>query len=87
MPNLSYYSIKIFLISGPVTCPSLIEPDNGEVSVSSNTFGSVVSYICTPGYVLTPSNGGVRVCEEDGQWTGVAPTCPRELHQGCCVKI
>ncbi len=62
-----------------VDCGPLDNPDNGEVTTSSTTYGSVATYTCTSGYILTPSDGGVRVCGADGQWTGVAPTCPREL--------
>ena len=62
-----------------VTCPSLTDPGNGEVSTSNNNYLSTASYTCNTGYILTPSDGGTRVCDTDGQWTGVEPTCSREL--------
>ena len=64
-----------------VTCPPLTNPDNGGVTTSGATFASLATYTCTTGYILTPSNGGFRVCGEDGEWTGVAPTCPREYNK------
>ena len=62
-----------------VTCPELANPDNGMVDTSNNIYLSTPVYTCNSGYVLTPSDGGVRVCGADGEWTGVAPTCPREF--------
>ncbi len=46
---------------------------------SNNNYQSIASYTCNNGYVITPNDGGVRVCGEDGEWAGVAPACPREL--------
>ena len=62
-----------------VTCPSLIDPNNGRVFTSNNNYPSIATYTCNTGYILTPSDGGTRVCGADGEWTGVIPTCPREL--------
>ncbi len=64
-----------------VTCPPLTDPTNGGVTLNpnNNNYQSMATYTCTTGYVLTPSNGSTtRVCQADGQWAGVAPTCPRE---------
>ena len=63
-----------------VTCLPLTNPENGEVvTFNNNNYQSSATYSCNAGYVLTPSDGGVRVCGEDGEWTGVAPTCLRKL--------
>ncbi len=63
-----------------VTCPPLTHPDNGMVITSnSNNYQSSAIYTCTTGFIFTASSGGVRMCGADGQWTGDAPTCPREL--------
>ncbi len=62
-----------------VTCPTLTDPANGGVLTTSSTFLSGASYFCDTGYVLTPSNGGSRSCGADGEWSGVEPTCQREL--------
>ncbi len=62
-----------------VTCPPLTHPDNGVISTSNNNYLGTAVYTCNTGYIRTPIDGGVRVCQFNGQWTGVAPTCPREL--------
>ena len=62
-----------------VTCPELTDPNNGIILKPNNNYLSTAVYTCNTGYVLTPSDGGTRVCGADGEWTGVAPTCPREL--------
>ena len=62
-----------------VTCPPLTNPDNGVVFTPNNNYLSTAQYICTSGFMLTPSNGNVRMCGDDSEWTGVAPTCQREL--------
>ncbi len=69
------------------TCPALSPPINGGVTVVSLTVSSIATYTCTTGYVLTPSTGSPRVCQADGQWTGVAPTCPRELAMVACMTV
>ncbi len=68
-----------------VTCPELTNPDNGGVTTTGATFGSLASYTCNTGYILTPSDDATRMCRADGEWTGVAATCPRELANECCV--
>ncbi len=64
-----------------VTCPPLTNPDNGMVITSNNNnYLSTATYTCTTsGYILTPSDCDTRVCGADGEWTGVAPICPREF--------
>ena len=57
-----------------VDCGSLASPANGQVSLTTTTFGSTATYECDAGYVLV---GGeeTRTCQENGQWSGTAPTC------------
>ncbi len=64
-----------------VTCPALTAPTNGGVTLSpnNNNYLTMATYTCTTGYVLTPNNGDMRACEAGGEWSGDAPTCPREL--------
>ena len=50
-------------------CPLLDDPDNGHVTVD---FGVAV-YNCSEGYEL--SNTEQRVCQENDQWSGMAPMC------------
>lgn len=37
-----------------------------------------VQYICDPGYKLVPEGKNSRMCQENGQWDGIAPQCERE---------
>eukprot|EP00117_Sycon_ciliatum_P039828 scpid16353/ scgid29370/ CUB and sushi domain-containing protein 3; CUB and sushi multiple domains protein 3 len=56
-----------------IDCGSLVNPDNGAVTVSSTTYGSSASYNCNNGYSL--SGDVYRVCQANGQWSGSAPAC------------
>ncbi len=60
-----------------VTCPVLTSPTNGALSTPSRDYLTVITYSCDTGYVLT--GNAARQCLATGQWSGVAPTCPREL--------
>ncbi len=61
-----------------VTCPALSDPTNGMVDVPNNNFGTVATFTCDNGYTLT--GGSFRVCQNDGTWSGSAPTCQGEFH-------
>ena len=62
-------------------CPTLLNPENGQVTVNTRTVGSTATYTCNNGYTLTGAS--LRMCEEDsgviGQWTLQEPACPRKL--------
>ena len=57
-------------------CEALLDPAFGEVVSRSNVIGSIASYECLPGYVL--SGDRTRICMRNGMWTGDPPTCQRE---------
>ncbi len=58
----------------PITCTALSAPDNGSIDVlNAGVFPSTATYACDPGYTLTGS--AMRVCQTDGNWDGLAPTC------------
>ena len=50
---------------------------NGQHTLSSTTYNSVVTYTCDVGYTLQGSNS--RTCQSDGQWSGSIPQCNRKL--------
>lgn len=56
-----------------VECPALPQPDNGLVTLSGVTFGSLATYVCNAGFVL---DGNVqRTCLATGEWSGSDPSC------------
>ena len=59
-----------------VDCGDLPNPDNGQVTLTSTTFGSTANYTCDPGFELVGI--AMRTCMANGEWSGEAPTCSRE---------
>ena len=81
-------SIKLLIISAllPGHYPSFIPaidcgdpgtPTNGQRSLSSTTYNSVVTYTCDVGYTLQGVDG--RICQSDGQWNGSVAQCIRKF--------
>ena len=60
-----------------VDCGDPGTPTNGQRSLSSTTYNSVVTYTCDVGYTLQGSNS--RTCQSNGQWSGNVPQCQRTL--------
>ena len=56
-----------------INCGDPGTPTNGQRSLSSTTYNSVVNYTCDEGYTLQGSNS--RTCQSDGQWSGSVPQC------------
>ncbi|CAI8053959.1 P-selectin [Geodia barretti] len=56
-----------------VECPTLSDPDNGNVNLSGNTFGQTAEYTCNTGFNLIGDS--ILICGADGQWTGNPPAC------------
>ena len=50
-------------------------PPNAARVLSETTFNSVVKYSCSVHFML--SGEAVRVCQDDGTWSGTLPTCER----------
>ena len=51
-------------------CPTLSNPNNGQVTVNTHTVGGVATYTCNSGYTLTGAE--MRMCVQigvTGQWT------------------
>ncbi|XP_055886163.1 sushi, von Willebrand factor type A, EGF and pentraxin domain-containing protein 1-like [Biomphalaria glabrata] len=58
-----------------IQCPEPSFIQNGHVSYTQLTVGSLANYACNSGYVLIGSTS--RVCNEDGTWQGGKPACDR----------
>ena len=56
-----------------VECPNLSNPSNGRVDQRGNRPGDRASYTCDSGYELVGLSS--RICQNNGQWSGDAPTC------------
>ena len=54
-------------------CPALMSPANGLVSVTGNSPRDNATYTCDPDYDLVGVS--LRVCGNDGEWSGEAPMC------------
>ena len=63
-----------------INCGDPGTPTNGQHSLSSTTYNSVVTYTCDVGYTLQGSNN--RTCQSDGQWSGSVPQCSCMLNEG-----
>ena len=57
-----------------VTCPPLSAPVNGTMYGKDITYGAVVHFGCNNGYHLEGSQ--IRICSQDGTWTGEEASCP-----------
>ena len=67
----------ILFQSPAVDCGDPGTPTNGQRTLSSTTYNSVVTYTCDVGYTLQGSNS--RTCQSDGQWSGSVPPCNRKF--------
>ena len=57
----------------PVPCGNIESIDNGNFTITSNTFGGMVTFFCDEGYEMQGES--VRVCQPDGHWSSTQPTC------------
>ena len=65
------YSIQLFLDCGP-----LEHPCNGLVLMpDGTTLDHEATYQCDLGYVSSLLEPVIRICGEDGVWSGDAPCC------------
>ena len=67
-----------------VNCGDPGTPRNGQLTGSSTTYNSAVTYTCNTGYTRQGSNR--RTCQSNGQWSGSLPRCNRESAFSACVK-
>ena len=78
----SHQLYSAIVSSAAIDCGDPGTPTNGQRSLSSTTYNSVVTYTCDVGYTLQGSNS--RTCQSDGQWSESVPQCNRKLIC-CCI--
>ena len=71
------------LLHAAIDCGDPGTPTNGQRTLSSTTYNSVVTYTCDVGYTLQGSNS--RTCQSNGQWSESVPQCDCKLVQ--CAAI
>uniref|UniRef100_A0A4W3I336 Sushi, von Willebrand factor type A, EGF and pentraxin domain containing 1 n=1 Tax=Callorhinchus milii TaxID=7868 RepID=A0A4W3I336_CALMI len=59
----------------PMSCEKPIPPIHGSVKGNSYMYKGTVVYQCDQGYEL--QGGTVRVCDANGEWSGIEPSCTR----------
>ena len=75
---------KKLILTIIVQCSTLSDPSNGRVSQQGNNPGDRASYTCNSGYELVGQS--TRTCQNNGQWSGDAPTCQsKAIHDS--IKI
>lgn len=55
-------------------CQSLANPANGQCTAHANKYSDQAYCTCNSGYELV-SGDSLRVCQQDGQWSGTDLTC------------
>ena len=55
----------------------IIKPDNGTVTLTTTTLGSVAAFTCDTSFVLT-GRDVTRTCQTTG-WTGSNPSCSKSI--------
>ncbi|XP_070454474.1 CUB and sushi domain-containing protein 1 isoform X2 [Equus przewalskii] len=65
----------------PVFCGDPGIPAEGRLSGKSFTYKSEVSFQCKSPFILVGSSR--RVCQADGTWSGIQPTCIDPAHNAC----
>ena len=63
----------ICFFSFSVSCPSLVAPPSGNVTISTDGATSSAIYTCAAGYEL--SGDSVQECLNNGTWSSVQPSC------------
>ena len=83
MGSFWFQHVKFFFLSycdlfPPANmCDNLNNITNGRVELSGNFVGAIATYFCVTGYNLVGNKQ--RVCQGNGQWDGVEPSCKSKL--------
>ena len=66
------------VLSGPL-CSLPEFPPHGQFEMSGRQLGDTLTYVCVHGYWI-PGPHRVRVCQEDGTWSGAMPSCEGQIN-------
>ena len=77
VPTITYCSDFIVSYTVAVDCGNLANPTNGRVDLTGTIVDSTATYSCDDRFRLQGQS--TRTCQDDGQWSGSAPTCERKL--------
>ena len=69
--------LLLLLYCTAVDCGDPGTPTNGQRTLTTTTYNSVVYYTCNTGYNRQGSNR--RTCLANGQWSGSLPRCNRKF--------
>ena len=78
----------LILIIAVEVCDTLTSPENGQVTLTSRTVGSVATYSCGVGYNLVGSVS--RMCQMGSgrlEWSDSEPTCGMILSTLNCNAV
>ena len=76
-----FYNYRYILCTHPIVSDcACIKPANGSIKFSSSLLqpGTTATYSCNKGFLLTGGDS-VRTCQQDGTYTGNAPSCVGEF--------
>ncbi len=74
-----------YVICVGVDCGPLTPLVNGHIVIDETILGSIVTYSCIEGYIL--SDDGNRICQSNGQWSGFEPVCEALEGNGDCGSL
>jgi hypothetical protein len=60
-----------------VTCPNVLDPNSGNVTLSSDGTRTTAVYACASGYYISDQN--MTTCLPDGSWSDSDPECCKSL--------
>lgn len=77
--------MKQILVLISEQCPSLMNPNSGQVTMETDGHTTTAYYICSDDYIIkgmTQSHLNVT-CQTTGQWSAATPQCSKFI---CCVN-
>ena len=71
--NIQLRQLICLLPNAGRKCSALQAPKSGSISQGFGEYGTTVTFSCSSGYRIKGSKE--RVCQGNGQWSGVEPAC------------